>query len=330
MKLVTHKQNYASSNNSSNDRGNVKTLSIASAISFLCGSILFPYFLIWIPTKVNIIPTTDDLCLPEKIRIESPNNLFDIYYTTDGSSPTNNGIKYENEFEVTEDDIQNGAITITAYMRFFSFQVGEMEKKKYTISGGFNKQENTEIHSESHPVTSNSSSPDTPESSDYTGFEILEDGEIIIEENAKILLKSDQAFYLSADANSGVIFANLEKPSVENAWRVNHTSDGYTGFYSCKFEKYLTCEKDFDEKIIRFSSDTIQRWECYKLYVNGDFVIIKSQANDMYFACTIDQKDYPVRVDATVAQAWEQFSLFIYDENKMEWINPITGEYGLQ
>lgn len=299
------------------NEGNKK---ISSIISSVFSGFIIPLVITLIPTQLNIIPTTEKLTLPHEIEIQAPFNKINVYYTTDGTNPLKTGIKYENRFEVTEKDIKDGEITITAQMKFFSFPIGEMEKKHYKIDGNTVIGESSEKPKETNSTTSNG----------YSKFEILENGEIVIEDNAKILLKSDQAYYLSADANNGVVFANLKTPSIENAWIINNTNDGYVGFYSSNYHKYLTCEKEFDDKIIRFSSDVIQSWECYKLYVNENFVIIKSQANDMYLACTIDKPDYPVRADATVAQAWEQFSLFLYDEDKMEWVNPITGDYGLQ
>lgn len=91
-----------------------------------------------IPKKVNIYPTKDYLDKSEKVTIHKPFDtisLFDVYYTMDGSNPLGKkGIKYDGAFEINQDNVENGKITITTCMKFIFIPIGEIERKTYDIN----------------------------------------------------------------------------------------------------------------------------------------------------------------------------------------------------
>lgn len=111
---------------------------IINIISNLVISQLLVFLLSLIPKKINIYPTKDYLDKSEKVTIHKPFdtiNLFDVYYTIDGSDPlSKKGIKYDGAFEINQDDVENGKITITTSMKFIFIPIGEIEKKTYDVN----------------------------------------------------------------------------------------------------------------------------------------------------------------------------------------------------
>lgn len=323
--FILKKKAYSSDENSINKSKFIGISPILGAFIGLSLDFLIAFILLLIPISATVIPTKTDIKINQEIKIDTP-MFVDAYYTLDGSNP-NDGNKYEEAFYLKKSDVQNGAVTVSVQMKLFNIPIGGIETMVYEISDIDEEIKNIEANPEQHVLITTQtiiSDHQEEEVHEYYGLKI-EGDEIFIEENTKVLFKSDQAFFLSYNKQDNLVYANKECPSIDDAWVVYNT-DGNTGFYSEKLNKYLTCEKDWAEKSLHFSSDNLQSWEYFKLHINGKFVEIQSQVNKMYLVCDINNENYPIRADQPNPQAWEQYSLYVFNEEKEIWINPLTNE----
>lgn len=163
--------------------------------------------------------------------------------------------------------------------------------------------------------------------------------EIIVEEGKKILLKSEQSHFLTHNEMS-FICASKKHPTIDDAWTVHNTGNEeyYTSFYSESQNKYLSCENNkyltYNENrsIINWlsfsSSENEQNEQHFRIIHNvndPNFVEIQSQSNNRYWVSQFNDYNYPILSETESPKAWEQYSLYIYNEDEKVWVNPLTG-----
>lgn len=88
------------------------------------------------------------------------------------------------------------------------------------------------------------------------------------------------------------------------------TADGWVGIRSNSIGKYFCTEYNTTNNPIRVTANSIQAWECYRIYLKGSDFYIRAQVNGKYLCVRVDLSGAPVQAIASNASAWERFRIY--------------------
>lgn len=129
----------------------------------------------------------------------------------------------------------------------------------------------------------------------------------------QIVLQSVQnGKYLCADANykNTPAMANRSNTTTWTTFTVSSlTGDGWVGIKANTNKKYLSATNNVTDTPVRSVANSIQMWECFRIYLKDNTFFIKAQVNNKFLCVRVDKPGAPVQAYASVADSWERFNI---------------------
>jgi hypothetical protein len=263
---------------------------------------------------VEVYPEGDTLSPGEAVRLHAQLPFLQIYYTPDGASVRQDGILYEKEILPEGSADSSGKAVIGYSTRLFGLWLNPDEKVYQRQSGS------------AQPAAG------TAYVNDTAGFYDTDGDSVYLHAGTKIILRTASGCYLSPD-NSGRFYADKTEIDDSCQLRIDTTEDSYTGFWHVMTGTYASAQSFLPPYELACGKHEMQAWECFRLSRNEEFVRIISQGREntgsaaKYLTCAEDQPGKPVYARAEKAQAWENFSVFVWNEAHGRWENLFTEEY---
>ena len=74
----------------------------------------------------------------------------------------------------------------------------------------------------------------------------------------------------------------------DSIYQIHNTPDDYSGLQGVY--GFVRVAADEDNAPVYENADEIQSWECFEFFKHNEYVYIKSQANDKYITCVLDEE----------------------------------------
>ncbi len=160
---------------------------------------------------------------------------------------------------------------------------------------------------------------DNPEKNVYS---VDVNGKIIFLQETEIILKVKNNDEFIATDQQGYLRSKDSKVNPNNIYKIHNTPDGFSGLQGGY--GFVRVAANEENAPIYENADEIQSWECYEFFKHNEYVCIKSQANEKYITCVLDEAGNRLYARGQEIQEWELFSVYIKSGSK--WKNIFTDE----
>ena len=144
-------------------------------------------------------------------------------------------------------------------------------------------------------------------------YSIDENGKITFVQGTEIVLRVKNNEGLVTTDSRGYLQGKGSEINSDSIYQIHNTPDDYSGLQGVY--GFVRVAADEDNAPVYENADEIQSWECFEF---------KSQANDKYITCVLDEEGNRLCARGEEVQEWELFSVYIRDKKK--WKNIFTDE----
>ena len=153
-------------------------------------------------------------------------------------------------------------------------------------------------------------------------YSIDENGKITFVQGTEIVLRVKNNEGLVTTDSRGYLQGKGSEINSDSIYQIHNTPDDYSGLQGVY--GFVRVAADEDNAPVYENADEIQSWECFEFFKHNEYVYIKSQANDKYITCVLDEEGDRLCARGEEVQEWELFSVYIRDKKK--WKNIFTDE----